>query len=483
MELTEYEQWRKNLIMHYMKQGRVGQQKLAMLAPLLQMYDQKYADDQANRDRKQNERNAFLQQGMGLAGQLGGMYFMGKMMGGGAAAAPVAAGSASAVATPTLLSAKTVGAAPAASGASIGSVALPVAVGALALNNFWEGGGKDILRGRGDRADWTNSAFNTAPLTAAALLGPAAIPYAAAFPLANLGLRLLGKKSLGHYMKTGKSDAQLQRDDFRGKLKEKGIADKDYNVTLADGSKFNIGLDGKTKYTNIDGKTTRNAYDVDLNNPLAQHAIKRIDPYVAEMYANQMGIPREQYVGMLVNAATSNAKTPEEVDANIDTITGKKPATPPAQQPTQPPTQTQNQPNGTTKGPASLPAPTPAQPNPQNPIMAPPKLSVGDILRPQSPPSQPAPAPAPAQKVGFMSTPAAMPPTMPPAPTPPAPAPTPAPQTPFESPQQGLLALQQAIQNQSAGQSQLSTPAPSAPPNYGSIADLLRMMAQNGAIR
>jgi len=477
MELTEYEQWRQNLIMYYMKQGRVGQQKLAMLAPLLQMYDQKYANDQALRDRKRSERNAFLGQAGGIAGQLGGMYLMGKMMGGGAAAAPVAAGGAPAVATPTLLGAKTVGAAPAGSGASIGSVALPAIGAAITLNNMYETGGKDILRGKGDRADWTNQAVNNAPLLSMVLGSGGFLPFAAALPLANIGLRLLGKKSIGHYMTTGKSDAQLQRDDFRGKLKEKGVADKDYNVTLADGSKFNIGLDGKTKYTNIDGKTTRNAYDVDLNNPLAQHAIKRIDPYVAEMYANQMGIPREQYVGMLVNASTSNAKTPEEVDANIDTITGKKPATPPAQQPTQPPTQAQNQPNGTTKGPAPLPAPTPAQPNPQNPIMAPPKLSVGDILRPQSPPPQPAPAPA--QKVGFMSTPA----TMPPAPTPPAPAPTPAPQTPLGSPQKGLLALQQAVQNQSVGQSQPSTPAQPAPQDYGSIADLLRMMAQNGATR
>jgi hypothetical protein len=478
MELTEYEQWRQNLIMYYMKQGKVGQQKLAMLAPLLQMYDQKYANDQAIKDRNRAERNGFIQQAFGLGGQLGGMYLMGKMMGGGAAAS----GTGATVAAPQILGAKMVSTTPAASagsggaGASAGSVALPAIGAAITLNNLYESGGKDIIRGKGDRADWTNFGLNNAPALHM-LAGGAGLPFLAALPLANIGLRLLGKKSLGHYMTTGKSDAQLQRDDFRGMLKEKGIADKDYNVTLADGSKFNIGLDGKTKYTNIDGKTTRNAYDVDLNNPLAQHAIKKIDPYVAEMYANQMGIPREQYVGMLVNAATSNAKTPEEVDANIDTITGKKPATPPAQQPTQPPTQAQNQPNGTTKGPAPLPAPTPAQPNPQNPIMPPPKLSVGDILRPQSPPPQPAPAPA--QKVGFMSTPAAMPP----APTPPAPAPTPAPQTPYGSPQKGLLALQQAVQNQSVGQSQPSTPAQPAPQDYGSIADLLRMMAQNGATR
>jgi hypothetical protein len=459
MELTEYEQWRANLIEYYMRQGKVGQQKLAMLAPLLQMYDQKYANDQAIKDRNRAERNGFIQQTFGLGGQLGGMYLMGKMMGGGAAAS----GTGAAVAAPKILGAKMVSTAPATQAttlSSAGSVALPALAVIAGLSETWEGGAKDILRGRGNKQDWTNMGVN-----AIGGVGP------------NLVLRWMGKPSLGRMMTSGKSDDQLLRDDFRGKLKEKGIADKDYNVTLADGSKFNIGLDGKTKYTNIDGKTTRNAYDVDLNNPLAQHAIKRIDPYVAEMYANQMGIPREQYVGMLVNAATSNAKTPEEVDANIDTITGKKPATPPAQQPTQPPTQAQNQPNGTTKGPAPLPAPTPAQPNPQNPIMPPPKLSIGDILRPQSPPPQPAPAPA--QKVGFMSTPA----TMPPAPTPPAPAPTPAPQTPYGSPQKGLLALQQAVQNQSVGQSQPSTPAQPAPQDYGSIADLLRMMAQNGATR
>lgn len=197
---------------------------------------------------------------------------------------------------------------------SVGSVALPIAVGALAVNNMWESGMKDIIRGRGTREDYTNWAANFIPFG-----GPA-----------NLALRLMGKRSIGKMMTTGKSDAQLLRDDFRGKLKETGVADDTYHVTLADGSKFNIGLDGKTKYKNVgenvDGKTTRNAWDVDHSNPLAMFAVNQIDPMIRNIYgedAVKAGIKPEQYTGMLVNAATSNAKSQQDVLANIQAMLGK----------------------------------------------------------------------------------------------------------------------------------------------------------------
>lgn len=196
---------------------------------------------------------------------------------------------------------------------SIGSVALPVAVAAATINNAWETGMKDIVRGRGDRADWTNQAANM-------ILG--------AGP--NIALRLMGKRSIGAMMKSGKSNDQQLRDDFRGKLKETGVADNNYHVTLADGSKFNIGLDGKTKYKNIgenvDGKTTRNAWDVDHSNPLATFAVNQIDPMIRNIYgqdAVKAGIKPEQYTGMLVNAATSNAKSQQDVLANIQAMLGK----------------------------------------------------------------------------------------------------------------------------------------------------------------
>ena len=219
------------------------------------------------------------------------------------------------VATPTLVGAQTVGGAgTAATGSTlgtIGSVALPVAVGAAALSTAWETGMKDILRGRGAREDYINQAVNIAGGFAP-----------------NLALKLMGKRSIGKMMTTGKSDAQLLRDDFRGLLKETGVADDKYNVTLADGSQFNIGLDGKTKYQNvgenIDKKKTRNAWDVDFSNPLAKFAVSQIDPMVRNIYQGADGkLNLEQYTGMLVNAATSNAKSEDDVRANIAAMLGK----------------------------------------------------------------------------------------------------------------------------------------------------------------
>jgi len=195
--------------------------------------------------------------------------------------------------------------------ATIGGIA---ALGAIGLNQLWEGGMKDILRGRGDRADWTNTGL---------MVGTAGLGG-----LPNLALRLMGKRSIGKMMTTGKSDAQLLRDDFRGLLKETGVADDDYNVTLADGSQFNIGLDGKTKYQNvgenIDKKKTRNAWDVDFSNPLAEFAVKQINPMIQNIYKGADGkLNLEQYTGMLVNAATSNAKSQDDVIANINAMLGK----------------------------------------------------------------------------------------------------------------------------------------------------------------
>jgi hypothetical protein len=192
---------------------------------------------------------------------------------------------------------------------SVGSVVLPVAAAVAAISNAWETGMKDIVRGRGDRADWTNQAFNV---------------FTGGLP--NIALRMMGKRSIGAMMKSGKSQPQQIRDDFRGDLKESGVADKDYNVTLADGSKFNIGLDGKTKYKNIDEKTTRNAWDVDWSNPLAKLASDKIDPVIRNLYGADNAKAKyfpAQFTGMLVNAATSNAKNEQEVFANIETMLGK----------------------------------------------------------------------------------------------------------------------------------------------------------------
>jgi len=265
------------------------------------------AADQAAADQKAGLAQTGGTIGGLLLGQeaLAGFPTVSGWFGGGAGAG--------AVEMPTALGGETaLGAAPVAEGTtlgSIGAVALPVAAVGLALNNAWETGMKDILRGRGDRADWANQGVN---------LATGFVP--------NTVLKLMGKPSIGRMMTSGKSDAQLLRDDFRGKLQETGVADEDYKITLANGDKYDIGKDGKAKLTNIDGKTTRRTWDVDWDNPLAKYAVDKIDPRVRSVYteeAAKAGIPVEQYTGMLVNAATSNAKNEKEVDANINAFLGK----------------------------------------------------------------------------------------------------------------------------------------------------------------
>lgn len=270
---------------------------------------------------KQQENAQLAQAGGALAGTVGSAYLASQLMGSGTGATTGALAKTGALAAPKIVGVKAIGAGGAQAGAtgagstlgSIGSVALPVAAAAAAINNAWETGMKDIVRGKGDRADWTNQAVNMA-------FG--AVP--------NIGLRLLGKRSVGAMMKSGKSQSQAIRDDFRGDLKEANVADKDYNVTLADGSKFNIGLDGKTKYQNvgenIDGKTTRNAWDVDFSNPLAKLASDKIDPMIRGIYGEDNAKAKffpGQYTGMLVNAATSNAKSEQDVINNIQAMLGK----------------------------------------------------------------------------------------------------------------------------------------------------------------
>lgn len=256
--------------------------------------------------------------GAGAAGAAGagaaGAGAAGAGAAGGAAAGAGATGGAVAGGTAAGTGATGAGAATGASTlGSIGSVALPVAAVVAAASNAWETGMKDIVRGRGDRADWTNQGINV-------LFGGAP----------NIAMRMLGGRSIGAMMKSGKSGVQQVRDSFRSDLKEAGVADDEYMVTLADGSKFNIGLDGKTKYQNvgknIDGKTTRNAWDVDWSNPLAKFATDKIEPMIRNIYGpddKKAKYMPGQFTGILVNAATSNAQSEQDVIANIETMLGK----------------------------------------------------------------------------------------------------------------------------------------------------------------
>lgn len=311
------QQSRGNYYVYLTSQGMPHEQAYSMA---IQRFGPPKSPKELADDKARAEQIAGLAQAAGVIGGAYGASQLASLFGSGAA--PASTGlTQGALAAPKVIGAQRVGevALSGTQGGSstlgaVGSYALPVAVGAALINNAWETGMKDIVRGRGDRADWANQAVN--------MTGVGGV--------ANIGLRLLGKRSIGAMMKSGKSEAQALRDDFRSKLKQTGVADDKYHVTLADGTKFNIGLDGKTKYENvgenIDGKKTRNAWDVDFSNPLAKFASDQIDPMIRSIYgedAVKAGIKPEQYTGMLVNAVTSNAKSNEDVQKNIQAVLGK----------------------------------------------------------------------------------------------------------------------------------------------------------------
>jgi hypothetical protein len=335
-ELSDEQKRRLAVILALMAEGPEGRRYLQAIAPVLQMMDQNAAEDKARKEQRTARNNAILGQLGAVAGNVGGLVLANQLINGGTAAAAKTGanlgtgagatglevlaeiGGSEAAPVPKLLGGPDIlssGTPTGAESAGVGSYALPIAVALAQMNNVYEGGFKDIVRGRGDRSDWTNDLLNRTPQGAAI----------------NMGLRLFGKPSLGRMMTSGKSEAEQIRDDFRGQLKEKGIADKDYMITLADGSKYNVGFGGKHQLENvgenIDGRKTRNTWDVDWSNPLAKYATDKIEPIVRKLYGSDD--PKKKYfpgqfTGMLVNAATSNAKSEEEVEANIRAILGDK---------------------------------------------------------------------------------------------------------------------------------------------------------------
>jgi hypothetical protein len=144
-----------------------------------------------------------------------------------------ATGTTQGVATPNVLGASRVADAPAAQGGLMGNLGLggvgqaaaanPVGIagGAAALgmylNNMYEGGGKDILKGKGKGEDYTNLFLDINPVTA---------------PI-NMGLRALGMKSVGRTIFGGPSTGELQSQRLGGLLKAGKVSQAEYDAMQA----------------------------------------------------------------------------------------------------------------------------------------------------------------------------------------------------------------------------------------------------------
>lgn len=74
---------------------------------------------------------------------------------------------------------------------------------------------------------------------------------------------------LGNLVKTGKSEDQMGRDGQRKLLQSVGVSDKNHQITLADGSSFDIGVDGHGQQGSFKGRDgVRRAWDTDYTNDM-----------------------------------------------------------------------------------------------------------------------------------------------------------------------------------------------------------------------
>jgi hypothetical protein len=117
-------------------------------------------------------------------------------------------------------------------------------------------------------------------------------------------------------IKKGKHEDQIQRDSIRDALAQNGVAeviDGSHHITLNDGTKFNIGLDGHSKFTGFDGQAQiANGFEVDHTNPMAPQVIAWLGP-LGKIVGGGNDKVGGDFTTWLANAAMSNANGDLEV--------------------------------------------------------------------------------------------------------------------------------------------------------------------------
>lgn len=116
-------------------------------------------------------------------------------------------------------------------------------------------------------------------------------------------------------IKTGKHKDQKVRDQVRAFLVESNVLDSEYKITLANGTKYDIGIDGGPK-AEFGG---RRPYEVDFSNPLAKYAVSWMNP-IADLLSQGNTKIKTDFCGYFANAALSNAKSLDDVRANVNAI-------------------------------------------------------------------------------------------------------------------------------------------------------------------
>jgi hypothetical protein len=123
---------------------------------------------------------------------------------------------------------------------------------------------------------------------------------------------LLGGALIGS-IHTGKHRDQKMRDAAREALVQSNILTASYELPLADGTMYNMGLDGGPK-SELGG---RRPFEVDINNPLAAYAMSWVNPLVELLFPENQKL-KTDFAGYFANAALSNATSLDDVRKNVN---------------------------------------------------------------------------------------------------------------------------------------------------------------------
>lgn len=190
--------------------------------------------------------------------------------------------------------------------AGIGKVALPVA-GAYGMYDLLTDDSFFKRKAKGKKL-----VMNAAQGAASGAAIGSAIPGVGTGIGAVVG-GLIGTAS--NFFGGAKHEDQYMRDDVRSSLKDAGILNSDFSLTLSDGSSFDMGKDGNFRYA--DGFR---AYEVDHSDETQSKVFGTALP-IAQMLTGGDEKLSSDYAGYLTRAAIqSGATTPEEGRAQLKGI-------------------------------------------------------------------------------------------------------------------------------------------------------------------
>ena len=119
-------------------------------------------------------------------------------------------------------------------------------------------------------------------------------------------------------IKTGKHKDQKVRDSVRGLLVQEQVIDSSNKLTLANGTQYDMGADGKPR-AELGG---RRPYEIDTKNPLAKYAISWLNPVMDLLSGGNQKV-KSDFIGYFTNAALSNATSLDDVRKNVNTFIAK----------------------------------------------------------------------------------------------------------------------------------------------------------------